>query len=67
MRNECPTCGGDLAILGTLGGFTWFRCIHCGIECHSAIRHQEMKDDWRDWDEDEWDDEDRDRDAERDY
>jgi hypothetical protein len=34
--NTCPTCGGTLAYLGTLGLMVWFRCVNCGAEHMSA-------------------------------
>ena len=27
---ECPSCGGDLQSLGTLGNLEHYRCRHCG-------------------------------------
>lgn len=33
----CYVCGGDLALLGTLGRLTWLRCIQCGIEQSTTL------------------------------
>ena len=35
---RCPACGGERAILGALGDWTWYRCRNCGIDSTSGAR-----------------------------
>jgi transcription elongation factor Elf1 len=36
--DSCPMCGGQPALLGTLGNLTWLRCINCGWEFTAKVK-----------------------------
>lgn len=44
---SCEQCGGVLALLGTLGRLTWFRCVQCGWQqsCED-FEHEEEEETW---------------------
>lgn len=35
---RCKLCGGQLALLGTLGRLLWVRCTGCGMEFSRTAR-----------------------------
>lgn len=34
---ECDVCGGQLAVLGSLGSHEWYRCVDCGMEASVIV------------------------------